>query len=211
MRVRIHLNLAKPELAENAVRIQGPSGAWITVGYSTQLVLQNCVPVVDSVAQEKVRDGKTRKVPHAFIEGDLVHFKGRPRLKAPPALAAKAKPFLAESAEFGARHAFASSQGRKINYNPRFASCFYGDAPSKAEVSEKFLGSDEMVVVGWAFGALAPRFAPMTPGDRCAPSALAKTSLSEKLGIARGRETTARMEGAPVLTPEAARQKVRVR
>lgn len=35
LRVRIHLNLANPELAENAVRVQSPSGNWSTVAYAT--------------------------------------------------------------------------------------------------------------------------------------------------------------------------------
>jgi hypothetical protein len=61
LRVRVHLNLANPELAENVVRVKAPSGAWITVAYATELALENCIPVVDHRAQERIRQGASKK------------------------------------------------------------------------------------------------------------------------------------------------------
>lgn len=196
MRVRIHLNLAKPELAETAVRIQAPSGAWSTVGYATELILENCRPVVDLAAQNKISQGSTRKVPHAFIEGDLVHFKGRARSKAPPALLKCAKPHMTRNASFQEEADRARSLGTQVNYNPRFAKCFYQDHADKSLINQKFIECDKMIVMGWSFLANRCKFAPIASSDRCQPAALEKTSLSEKIGIRRGRETTQRLVSA---------------
>lgn len=83
MRVQIHLNLAKPQLAETVVRIQSESGAWIGVAYATRLHLNNVVPVINSAAQHNIAKGSSKKTPHAFLEGDLIHFEGNKHVSAP--------------------------------------------------------------------------------------------------------------------------------
>jgi hypothetical protein len=196
LRVRIHLNLAKPELAESAVRIQSPSGAWVTVGYATELALANCKPVVDLKAQSVISQGAAKKTPHAFIEGDLVHFRGREREQAPPALRAQARPFLKASTRFSSLRTQADNEQAAINYNPRFASCFYCDAPDRTQIHDKFVASNALVAMGWKFLAIGPQVAPLLDADRCAPEALAKASIFEHLALRRGRQTTERLMAA---------------
>lgn len=195
MRVRVHLNLGHPELAENVVRIKAASGAWITVAYATELVLENCIPVVNHQAQERIRQGASKKTPHAFIEGDLAHFKGRLREKAPPHLVKKALPGLIQQAGFTA--AAAREDKVAINYNPRFASCFYLDNADKSQISQKFEACPEMVVVGWNFGARAPNYSPILDTDRCDPASTKKSSFSELLAIRKGRRTTEELAQTP--------------
>lgn len=191
LRARIHLNLAKPERAENAVKVQSPhTGAWITVGYATQLLLEQCVPAVDLAAQEKIRQGSTRKVPHAFIEGNLVHFHGRLRTKAPKDLLDTVKEHLVDHPSFLSRCQSIQAQDLPINYNPRFARCFYRHQADRATISQRFERCQAMAVVGWNHWVEKAQWSPLTQEDRCEPEALSKTKLSETLAIRRGRATT---------------------
>lgn len=196
LRVRIHLNLAKPERAESAVKIQSPkSGAWITVGYATQMLLEQCEPVVDLASQDKIEKGSTRKVPHAFIEGSLVHFLGRIRTKAPSDLVDLARPHLVKHPSFLSRCQEIQEQDLPVNYNPRFARCFYRHRPDRSAISERFERCQAMAVVGWNHWAENARWSPLDAADRCEPEALSKTKLSEVLAIRRGRATTQVMSG----------------
>lgn len=190
LRVRVHLNLAKPERAENAVRVLAPSGAWVTVAYATELLLENVIPVVHLDSQEKIRDGDSRKVPHAFMEGDLIHFKGRRRDKAPVHLTQLAAPFLIHNAGFQDTLTQAQQISHPINYNPRFASCFYRDQDNKAAIADRFVQSQQIIVIGWDFLAIAPDFTPLLAHDRCAHEALTKASPSEHHALNQGRDTT---------------------
>lgn len=191
LRVRIHLNLAKPELAENVVKVKLPGGTWSTVAYAKELLLENCVPFVDPLAQERIRAGSSRKVPHAYIEGDLVHFSGRVRNLAPKRALALARPHLICRDDFEHRAANFLNDPIRINYNPRFARCFYKDAPTRDQVSDRFVSCDSMMVVGWSFMARAVTLTPLLASDRCSPEDLAKASSSERSVLRRGHDTTA--------------------
>lgn len=193
LRVRVHLNLNHPELAENAVRIQSRSGAWITVAYATELALENCVPVVDAAAQERVRTGASKKTPHAFIEGNLVHFKGRERPAAPPLLAQKARRFLISNPVAAPKDAAASA----INYNPRFAACFYEDKPEKAGIDQKLESATKITAVGWNFRAEGAVFSPLLPGHRCNASTTKKPSFFELAAIRKGLKATSELSAQP--------------
>lgn len=195
MRVQIHLNLANPEAAENVVRIQSPSGAWVAVGYATALALSEVVPVVSADLQERVGAGDLHKVPHAYLEGTLEHFEGRRREKAPARLLALAQGAFPSDPGFRGEAHRAFSQGVPVNYNPRFARCFYADHPDRSRVTEKFLSARRVVAVGWRCVAKDPRLAPMPASDRLEAIALARTSGFERLAIARGIQSTlARVE-----------------
>lgn len=187
VRVRIHLNLAQPERAECAVKVQSPRGGWITVGYSTHLRLENCQPVVDLQRQQVISRGEGKKTPHAFIEGDLVAFQGRVRPVAPQDLV-RASGIMA----LGPPGA-ANDVGQPINYNPRFARCFYLDQPSKDLVSERLVSCGAMDVVGWSFLARDIRAAPLQPSDMCPGHALQMASKFEKQAISAGIATTRKM------------------
>lgn len=190
MRVRIHLNLAKPDQAENAVRVLTGKGTWSTVAYATELVLENCIPVVNPQSQEKIEHGKSRKVPHAFIEGDLVHFKGRLRKLATEKAKKQAEGRLVEDPAFSSLARNAAQMGQAVNYNPRFAKCFYMDKPSRDEVDSRFISCSSMVVVGWKFWAIDPLVSMMLAEDFCQPQALLLASTSEKSVLRRGHEQT---------------------
>lgn len=180
MRVQIHLNLAQPHLAENVVRIQSQRGAWIGVAYATQLVLKNVVPVVDIHAQQAVADGLQKKTPHAFLEGDLIHCVGRIREKAPSLL----KEVFSMPVADDFSH-YVSLQDNQVNYNPRFAQCFYR---KDQVVTEKFVRADTLVVVGWNFYTQGNTFEPMSVHDYVHKHD--GTSLFEKIAMARGRKTS---------------------
>lgn len=190
MRVQIHLNLAQPQLAENVVRVQSSRGTWIGVAYATQLVMRNVVPVVDLNAQQAVADGLQKKTPHAFLEGDLVHFVGRMREKAPKYLS---ELFVAPVMDdFNER---IGSCTTLVNYNPRFAQCFYRQSPS---VEDKFICAQELVVSGWNFYTQGNTFEPMTHDDYV--HKLERTSVFEKVAIARGRKTSEALMNSLQLT-----------
>lgn len=178
MRVQIHLNLAQPHLAENVVRIQSARGSWVGVAYATQLVLHNVVPVVDGHVQQAVADGLQKKTPHAFLEGDLIHCVGRLREKAPQAL--KNDFFMPTVSDF---HHHMSPNHEQVNYNPRFATCFFRKADV---VTDKFIFADTLTVVGWNFYAHGNTFERMDKGDYVHKQD--GTSLFEKISIARGRK-----------------------
>lgn len=190
LRVRVHLNLANPAQAENVVKVRLPTGTWSTVAYAKELLLENCIPVVDLPAQERVRSGHSRKVPHAYIEADLVHFSGRLRPLAPKRAKELARPHLIQVQDFHAIAAPFLTDPARINYNPRFARCFYLDAPDRALVSERFVASGSMLAIGWSFMARAVQSAPLLPSDRCDKNDLLLASSSEKSVLRRGHEAT---------------------
>lgn len=190
LRVRIHLNLARPDLAENAVRVQTAFGSWSTVAYANELVLENCVPVINTASQQKIEQGKSRKVPHAYLEGDLVHFKGRLRNLATSRAKALAEGKLVQDPGFNATAATLASQGQPINYNPRFAKCFYIDRQCRNEIQDRFVSCPRLAVVGWKFFAQDPLTSPMLPQDYCHPQALSLASSSEKSVLRRGHKKT---------------------
>lgn len=190
LRVRIHLNLAKPDLAENAVRVQTAPGSWSTVAYASELVLENCVPVINSASQQKIEQGKSRKVPHAYLEGDLVHFKGRLRKLATAKAKQAAEGKLVEDPGFARTAAILASSGAPVNYNPRFAKCFYIDRSHRDHIEDKFVSCPRLAVVGWKFFAQDPITEKMLPQDFCQPQALALASAFEKSVLRRGHEKT---------------------
>lgn len=180
MRVQIHLNLAQPQQAENVVRIQSARGSWVGVAYATHLVLENVVPVVDIHAQQAVADGLQKKTPHAFLEGDLIHCVGRIRDKAPSHL----KDVFSMPVVDDFPH-YVSLHGDQVNYNPRFATCFFRKADV---VTDKFVRADTLVVVGWNFYTQGNTFEPMSVHDYVHKHD--GTSLFEKIAMARGRKTS---------------------
>ena len=190
LRVRVHLNLANPVQAENVVKVLLPSGTWSTVAYAKELLLANCVPVVDQSAQGRVRQGRSRKVPHAYIEADLVHFSGRLLPLAPKRAKEIAQPHLVQAQDFQDVAAPFLENPVRVNYNPRFARCFYLDAPDRAQVTDRFLASESMLVLGWSFMAKKVQSEPLLPADRCADRDLLLASSSEKSVLRRGHETT---------------------
>lgn len=196
LRVRIHLNLANPELAESVIRVQSHTGAWVSVAYAKELMLENAVPVVDLDAQRKISQGASKKTPHAFVEGDLAHFVGRLREKAPLALLRKVAPQLVNGKGFERHWQTSIEQGQQINYNPRFATCFYLDHPFKGQIQDKLVACQRLAVVGWKFLATGIQSVPMAPGERMAPERLERTSIMERQALARGRKTTEQLTAA---------------
>lgn len=185
MRVQIHLNLAKPQLAETVVRIQSESGAWIGVAYATRLHLNNVVPVINSAAQHNIAKGSSKKTPHAFLEGDLIHFEGRLRNKAPETVKNKFQPPVCNDFEtFKAAYATMDP----INYNPRFADCFYKNEQQKSNITQEFVSCSDLIVVGWGFFAENAQYKPMQTHSYC--HALDHTSLFEKIANQRGQKQT---------------------
>lgn len=186
MRVRIHLNLAEPQRAESAVKVQSPQGGWVTVAYAQDLHLTDAVPVVDHRLREQVRLGRIKKVPHAFIEGNLVAFRGRWRDKAPPHLKALARP------HHQATPLPPVVSGQPVGYNPRVATCFYATVPDHdpAKLTDRFVAAGHLRAVGWAFFVEKATFVPLTPADRCAPEDRARTSAFEKEALVQGWTTT---------------------
>lgn len=191
MRVQIHLNLAQPHLAENVVRIQSARGSWVGVAYATQLVLHNVVPVVDRHAQQAVADGLQKKTPHAFLEGDLIYCAGRLRDKAPQVL--KNVFSMPTVNDF---HHYVSQPHEQVNYNPRFATCFFRKADM---VTEKFIHADTLTVVGWNFYAHNNTFELMDEGDYVHKHD--GTSVFEKIAMMRGRKMSEDLLNRLELTP----------
>lgn len=191
MRVQIHLNLAQPQQAENVVRIQTSRGNWVGVAYATHLIMRNVVPVVDRQAQQAVANGLQKKTPHAFLEGELLHCVGRIRDKAPQSLKDIFSMPVVE--DF---HHYMAQPHECVNYNPRFATCFFrkGDV-----VAEKFIHADTLVVVGWNFYTSGNTFEIMAGGDYVHKQD--GTSLFEKVSMARGRKTSEELLHRLELTP----------
>lgn len=200
LRVQIHLNLANPELAESVVRIKSQTGAWISVGYATEIVLGNAIPVIDEKARERISDGGGKKTPHAFIEGDLLHFKGRLRDKAPEHLKSIADPFFTASVSFGRWLDQAQKEDIKINYNPRFATCFYRDRTSKNDINEEYLSANKLIAVGWLFLAQGASFSALPQSKKCDGSLLEHVSVFEKRALSLGRATTEALLSEPVVS-----------
>lgn len=191
MRVRVHLNLAEPKTAETVVKVRSPRGGWVTVAYAQEVVLTNAEPVVDHELRERVRSGALKKTPHAFIDGDLVAWRGRWRDKAPSDLQ---RAIASERATQGPLPRAAASDRRPIGYNPRSASCFYAvPETAGAPPSERFVRADRLHAIGWAYGATGGVFVPTTAADLCAPEDRARTSVFERIARAQGRETTQRL------------------
>jgi len=188
MKVRIHLNLAKPERAETSVKIQSESGAWITVAYATELRLIDCKPVVNVGTQKRVERGEHHKTPHAFLEGTLAHFKGRVRSKAPDKLIKKAVPWLIEKPL-----SYKPEEFQKINYNPRFASCFYLDTGDKKTINEKFIACDRLNVIGWSFQGKGVQKTVIEPSEFCTPDALSLTTDTERKAMKQGIARTEKL------------------
>jgi hypothetical protein len=190
MRARIHLNLAEPKLAESAVKIQSPGGGWVTVAYAQEVLLDQAEPVVDHALREQVRLGNIKKVPHAFIEGELVAFRGRWRDKAPPGLKARVAGLQVKESLSNDR-----AERRQVGYNPRVAACFYATVPDHdpAKLTERFVRAARLQAVGWGFFAEGGTFAPLAPADRCAPADLRRTSAFEKEALAQGWDTTLKL------------------
>ena len=190
LRVQIHLNLAEPQAAENVVRLQSASGTWVGVAYATELVLTNVHPVVHLPLQERIARGDLHKVPHAFLEGDLLHFKGRWRELAPAALIQQASQGFHETTAFPALVSQARESAVGINYNPRFASCFYADQASKEAIDSRFVSAGQAVILGWKCWVFEPSLVPLEAACRCQPQALEKTSEFERRALGRGFEKT---------------------
>lgn len=199
LRVQIHLNLANPELAESVVRIKSQTGAWISVGYATEIVLGNAIPVIDEKAREKISEGGGKKTPHAFIEGDLLHFKGRLRDKAPEYLKSIADRFFIENVLFDQWLGQAQKEDVKINYNPRFATCFYRDRASKEDINEEYLSANKLMAVGWLFLAQEASFSALPQSKKCDVSLLERVSVFEKRALSLGRATTEALLAEPVV------------
>lgn len=191
MRVQIHLNLAQPQQAENVVRVQTSRGNWVAVAYATHLIMRNVVPVVDNHVQQAVADGLQKKTPHAFLEGDLIHCVGRLRDKAPQVL--KNGFSMPTVNDF---HHYVSQSHEQVNYNPRFATCFF----RKSEiVTEKFIFADTLTVVGWNFYTQGNTFEAMTGMDYVHKHD--GTSVFEKIAMARGRKMSEELLNRLELTP----------
>lgn len=212
VRVQIHLNLAEPKEAENVVRVRSTSGAWVGVAYAKDIVLANVVPVVDPVLQKRIENGDLHKVPHAFLEGDLVHFRGRWRELAPSALKEQVRKAFVPVEGFELLAQEILEQGQPVNYNPRFASCFFADHPNRATIDQKLVDAEQVLAVGWQFIAKAPTLQPMVRADFCRPDALAKTTEFERQAIGRGRRSSLQLlrelrngEQAPAPKPRKAR------
>jgi len=189
LRVRIHLNLARPELSESSVKVKSPkTGAWLTIAYASEMKLANVIPVVHQAAQKRVVEKGGRKSPHAFLEGDLISFSGRLRDKMPESL----KKLATDILRFEKRAACLSSEfnGVAINYNPRFASCFYRDQPTKEQVKERFVGADVLIVRGWAFHVTGGRFTGLSKSDTVQnyQQVLTRTSGFEKQAFRKARK-----------------------
>ena len=203
LRVQIHLNLGHPELAETVVRVQSRSGAWVGVAYATEVVLSDVHPVVHAPSQQKIAEGSGKKTPHAFLEGTLVHFEGRLRDKAPPKLLQQARGHLKACSDFNALRDQAQRTDVRVNYNPRFATCFYQDQPTKTQIADRVVGCAHVVALGWRFWAIDPKLAPLTASDRCAPDAVVRASVFERRALAQGRATTEKLLNAAPSAPRA--------
>lgn len=206
MRVRIHLNLAAPHAAESVIKAQSSSGRWVTVAYGDGIQMEDVRPVVNLQIQERVRAGRIGKVPHAFLEGNLVSFRGRLRELAPASLKTAAARHL--SPRQGERrppvHAAAVNlhpqtppPGQPIGYNPRFARCFYAKAAAREQIDREFVHARRVTVTGWTFAAHGGRFRPLSPQDRCAPADMEKTSAFERQALRQGEAVTHALAGQP--------------
>ena len=204
IRVQIHLNLAEPKEAENVVRVRSASGAWVGVAYAKEIVLAHAVPVVDPVLQKRIENGDLHKVPHAFLEGELVHFKGRWRDLAPADLKQRVQAAFTTDPGFETTARQVLEQGLPVNYNPRFASCFYADKPQRQDIDQRFIGADRLLAVGWQFMAMGATLEPLTTADLSRQGALDKTTDFERQAIGRGRRSSLqllrqlRSEASPV-------------
>ena len=204
LRVQIHLNLAEPKEAENVVRVRSASGAWVGVAYAKEILLANVTPVVDPVLQKRIENGDLHKVPHAFLEGDLVHFRGRWRDLAPSKLKENVHDVFTPDPGFEVAAKHVLEQGVPVNYNPRFASCFYADKPQRQDIDQRFIGADRLLAVGWQFMAMGATLEPLTTADLSRQGALDKTTDFERQAIGRGRRSSLqllrqlRSEASPV-------------
>lgn len=184
LRVRIHLNLGRPEQAENTIKVRSPkSGRWITLAYADQLRLKNVEPVVHLAAQKRIAKTGGRKSPHAFLEGDLISFQGRMREKRPRGFDALADDLLARMDR--SRKLSTAFNTVAINYNPRFANCFYADNQDKSEINERFVRADNLYAIGWRFCVEGGEFAPFEKGNRNKnyQKSLAQTSAFERRAL----------------------------
>lgn len=199
MRVRIHLNLGAPAKAESAVKVQTPRRGWVTVAYAQQITLAQAEPMVDHDLRERVRLGEIKKVPHAFIEGELVSFQGRWRPKAPPGLQAA---LVAYRQPGIATHQEQPLNRRQVGYNPRVATCFYASVldHDPAKITEQFLKADRLEAIGWGFYAIGGTFRELALCDRCAPEDLNRTSTFEKGALVQGWAMTQHLMSATIVS-----------
>lgn len=141
--------------------------------------------------------GREKKIPHAFLEGDLVHFEGRVRDAVSPAARrlVDAFPRLSTAETLWIQ---AQGQAQRLNYNPRFASCFYVDAPERSAITDRFIAARQLVIRGWACQALGPlETTPLLACDRMQPQALEQASAFELRAVRKGWEKTQDIQGDP--------------
>lgn len=190
LRVRIHLNLAQPDRAESSIKVQGEKGGWITLAYGHDLIMENVVPVVHTAAQKKIAETGGRKSPHAFLEGDLVSFAGRLRENTPSQMSEQKSilSHLKTDDQPSLIHDF--NTAASINYNPRFASCFYQDQQNKDDIDQKLISAKRLIVRGWTFRTIKPVFAVFEEYDRVEnyKKSIAQSSEFERLALKRGRK-----------------------
>lgn len=205
MRVRIHLNLAAPHAAESVIKAQSSSGRWVTVAYGDSIQMEDVRPVVNLQIQERVRAGRIGKVPHAFLEGDLVSFQGRLRELAPASLKTAAARHLSPPSGERHRHRAVAVNlppqttlpGQPVGYNPRFARCFYARAATREQIDREFVHARRVTVTGWTFTAHGGRFRHLSPQDRCNPADMEKTSAFERQALRQGEVVARAMAGQP--------------
>lgn len=190
LRVRIHLNLAQPDRAESSIKVQSENGGWITLAYGHDLIMENVVPVVHTATQKKIAETGGRKSPHAFLEGDLVSFAGRLRANTPAQM--DKKKLILSKLKTDDRPSLTRdfNTAASINYNPRFASCFYQDQQNKDDIDQKLISAKRLIVRGWTFRTIKPVFKAFEENDRVQDykKSMAQSSEFERLALKRGRK-----------------------
>jgi hypothetical protein len=198
MRVRIHLNLNNPERAESCIRVAKRSGrSWPCVGYAEFLVLENVRPVVDEAQRRRIAHVPgAKKLPCAYLEGNLVIFSGRLREKSDPRLAAELVKLQTDSEVLRRLLLEYPDAGTALGFNPKTAACFYAQPPKGAAPSRAFLSAPLLLAGHWRYMALEGSFRALSPAELERDAKPASTF--EQTAIAKGRtRTQAMLAGEP--------------
>jgi hypothetical protein len=205
-RVKIHLNLRNPALAESSLKAiftQNGQDHAVTVGYARQIVMRNVTPEVEDWKRDRIANDPTAfKTPCAYLTGELVAWSGRVRDLVPDKhheLRVAVAALQVEDTALDADIINALRVGDIVGFNPKKASVFYRQPAPGAEIAESFQCAAGLVACHWRFMVLDGTFSPVdaTALETCP----APPSGFENQAIPQGFATTRKRleEVAPTL------------
>ena len=165
-RVRINLRLVHTGRAENVLRVNKYDTAGNLVSsppaaYAVYAILKNVVPVVQEEKRVRIASGASRKMPCAWLEGDLVAWNGRFQKAASTELRSVLRDLRRDDLMIYAgsyRREF--SRTVMVGFNPKKLKGFYTN-----EGRNIFEGAKMLYVCHWGYMAQGASLKPVTSAD----------------------------------------------